>query len=78
MSAVAGSQNAEAYMAFARSWNAAHTSRGCSQAPPAVTACSTVSPPSRSTGLHIRHYWTSNVRFGGKADIVERVLDVCF
>jgi hypothetical protein len=28
---VAGSQNAEAYMAFARSWNAAHTSRGCSQ-----------------------------------------------
>jgi len=28
---VAGSQNAEAYMAFARSWNAAHKSRGCSQ-----------------------------------------------
>jgi hypothetical protein len=28
---VAGSQNVEAYAATARSWNAAHTSRGCSQ-----------------------------------------------
>jgi hypothetical protein len=28
---VAGSQNAAGYMEFARSWNAAHTSRGCSQ-----------------------------------------------
>ena len=28
---VAGSQNVATYMEFARSWNAAHTSRGCSQ-----------------------------------------------
>jgi hypothetical protein len=28
---VAGSQNVAAYMETARSWNAAHTSRGCSQ-----------------------------------------------
>jgi hypothetical protein len=28
---VAGSQNVEAYAATARSWNAAHTSRSCSQ-----------------------------------------------
>jgi len=28
---VAGSQNVSAYMEAARSWNAAHTSRGCSQ-----------------------------------------------
>ena len=28
---VAGSQNAATYMEFARSWNAAHTSRGCTQ-----------------------------------------------
>jgi hypothetical protein len=28
---VAGSQNAAAYMEFAHSWNAAHTSRGCTQ-----------------------------------------------
>ena len=29
---VAGSQNAAAYLEFAHSWNAAHTSRGCTQA----------------------------------------------
>ena len=28
---VAGSQNVAAYMEFAHSWNAAHTSRGCTQ-----------------------------------------------
>ena len=28
---MAGSQNAAAYMEFAHSWNAAHTSRGCTQ-----------------------------------------------